>query len=102
MAAGLACLRSAVERLGSSRARARPFSAAVVEAAAVVTASSGLGIWLLSSNPQPPADSGQAEDAATAGAGGNMAFPAAFGCVGGSEPPGSGRAGSCSEVSSLD
>jgi calcium uptake protein 1, mitochondrial len=98
MAAGLARLRSAVERLGSSRARARP---AVAEAATAVTTSSGLEIWLLSSNPQPPADSGQAEDAATADGGGNMAFPAAFGCVGGSEPPGSGRASSCSEVSSL-
>jgi calcium uptake protein 1, mitochondrial len=84
MAAGLARLRSAVERLGSSRARARarPFSAAVAEAAAAVTASSGLGIWLLSSNPHSLADSGQAEDAATAGGGGNIAFPAAVGGVG--------------------
>jgi hypothetical protein len=39
-------------------------------------------IWLLSSNPQPLADSGQAEDAAATGGGGNSDFPAAFGGVG--------------------
>ncbi|KAG0533838.1 hypothetical protein BDA96_04G227400 [Sorghum bicolor] len=92
MAAALTRLRSAVERLGPSRARVRAFSAAAAEAeaasdsraftAAAVAAGSGLGIWLLSSNPQPLADSGLAEDAATAGGGGNSGFPAAFGGVG--------------------
>lgn len=93
MAAALTRLRSAVERLGPSRARA--FSSAAAEAgaagpcsdsrafaAASVAAGSGLGIWLLSSNPQPLTESGQAEDAATAGGGGNRAFSAAFGGVG--------------------
>jgi len=95
MAAALTRLRSAVERLGPSSARARAFSAAAAEAeaagpcsdsraftAAAVAAGSGLGIWLLSSNPQPLADSGQAEDAAATGGGGNSGFPAAFGGVG--------------------
>lgn len=93
MAAALTRLRSAVGRLGPSRARA--FSAAAAEAEAAgpcgdsrafaavsVAAGSGLGIWMLSSNPQPLADSSQAEDAAAAGGGGNSAFPAVFGGVG--------------------
>ena len=96
MATALTRLRSAVGRLGSSRARAFCAAAAEAEAEAAaaagpcsdsrafaaVAAGSGLGIWLLSSNPQPLVDSGQAEDTAAAGGGGNSGFPAAFGGVG--------------------
>lgn len=65
----------------------------------MVTTSLGLGIWLLSSYPHTLADFGQVVDATTVGGRGNRAFTAASGSVGAT---GSGRAGSCSEVSSLD
>jgi len=95
MAAALTRLRSAVGRLGPSGARAFSEAAAEAEAAgprrdsrafaaAAVAAGSGLGIWLLPSNPQPLADSGQVADAASAVAGGGKgAFSAFFGGVGG-------------------
>jgi len=97
MAAALTRLRSAVGRLGPSRARAFSEAAAEAEgagprrdsrafAAAAVAAGSGLGIWLLPSNPQPLADSGQVADAASAVAGGAKgAFSAFFGGVGAAE-----------------
>ncbi|CAL5020936.1 unnamed protein product [Urochloa decumbens] len=95
MAAALTHLRSAVGRLGPSRARARAFTAAAAEAeaagprresrafaAAAVAAGSGLGIWLLPSNRQPLADSGQVVDAAVEAGGGKGGFSAFFGGVG--------------------
>ncbi|KAG2652294.1 hypothetical protein PVAP13_1NG363900 [Panicum virgatum] len=95
MAAALTRLRSAVGRLGPSGARAFSEAAAEAEAAgprrdsrafaaAAVAAGSGLGIWLLPSNPQPLADSVQVADAASAVAGGGKgAFSAFVGGVGG-------------------
>jgi hypothetical protein len=93
MAAALTRLRSAVGRLGPSRAHA--FSAAAAEAeaagprrdsraftAAAVAAGSGLGIWLLPSSPQPLADSGQVADAAAEAGGGKGAFSAFCGALG--------------------
>nr|CAB3447225.1 unnamed protein product [Digitaria exilis] len=95
MSTALTRLRSAVGRLGLPGARA--FSAATAEAeaaglrresrafaAAAVAAGSGLGIWLLPSNPQPLADSGLA-DAATEAGGGKGGFSAFFGGVGAAE-----------------
>uniref|UniRef100_A0A0E0CND6 EF-hand domain-containing protein n=1 Tax=Oryza meridionalis TaxID=40149 RepID=A0A0E0CND6_9ORYZ len=67
----LSSVRSAIRRLGSSRAFSASASAAAAAprrdaragaatAAVAVAAGSGLGIWLLPPSPQPLADSGQA------------------------------------------
>lgn len=93
MSGALTRLRSAVGRLGTPGART--FSAAAAAeaeaagprrdsrafTAAAVAAGSGLGIWLLPSNPQPLADSGLA-DAATETGGGKGGFSAFFGGLG--------------------
>lgn len=60
-------VRSAIRRLGSSRAFSASAAAAprrdargAAAAAVAVAAGSGLGIWLLPPSPRPLADSGQA------------------------------------------